>query len=73
MKQLVADLTAAGPYKNPVTENVRRKAIRLTGAIEELLTAAEKCLREGTEWTAKDQAKSKKVKDAITEWHKLLR
>jgi hypothetical protein len=73
MKQLVADLTTAGPYKDRRAEIARRRALRLTQAIEELLTAAEKRLREGTEWTAEDQAKTEKVKAALTEWHKPLR
>jgi hypothetical protein len=64
IKQLGADLTAAGPYKNRRAENARRKALRFAEAIEDLLTTAEKRLREGEEWTAEDQAKSQKVKDA---------
>jgi rhomboid protease GluP len=73
MKQLVADLTAAGPYKDQTTENARQKALKFAEAIEDLLTTAEKRLREGTPWTAEDQAKNQKMDDASKEWHKLLR
>jgi membrane associated rhomboid family serine protease len=73
IKQLAADLTAAGPYKNRVAENARRKALALTEAVEDLLTTAETRLREGEEWTAADQTKSEKVKEAVTEWRKLLK
>jgi hypothetical protein len=73
MKQLVADLTAAGPYKDQVTENARQKALHFTEAIEDLLTRAEKRLREGTPWTAEDQAKNQKMNEASKEWRKLLR
>jgi cell division protein FtsN len=73
IKRLVADLTAAGPYENQVAENARQKALGFAEAIEELLTTAEKRLREGTEWTAEDQTKSQKVKDAAKVWRKLLK
>ncbi len=73
IKQLAADLTAAGPYRNRVAETARQKALRFAEAIEDLLTTAEKRLREGTEWTASDEEQNQKVKDAATEWRKLLR
>jgi rhomboid protease GluP len=73
IKKLAADLTAAGPYKDEATENARQRALRFAEALDDLLTTAEKRLREGTEWTAEDQAKNRKVDDAAKEWRKLLR
>ncbi len=73
IKQLAADLTAAGPYKNRDAENARRKALVLAEAVEDLLTTAEKRMREGEEWTTEDQTKNQKVKEALMEWRKLLR
>jgi rhomboid protease GluP len=73
IKKLADDLTAAGPYKEDRTENARQKGLLFAEALDDLLTTAEKRLREGTEWTEEDQAKNKKVAEAATEWRKLLR
>jgi membrane associated rhomboid family serine protease len=73
MKQLAADLAKAGPYQDPKVETARRKGLRLAEALEDLLTTAEKRLREGEEWTKEDQSKSQQVDEAIKEWRNLLK
>ena len=72
IKQLAADLAAAGPYRDPVTKNAQQEALHFTEALNDLLTTAEKRLREGEEWTADDEAKFQKVNAAATKWRKLL-
>jgi rhomboid protease GluP len=73
IKKLADELTAAGPYKDEQIENARQEALRFTEALVDLLATAEKRLREGSEWTADDQAKKRKVDNAAKEWRKLLR
>ena len=73
VKQLAADLSAVGPYKDAVTENARKTAIQFVQSLNDLLTTAEKRLREGEEWTDEDQSKVQKVKDAADAWFKLLK
>ena len=73
IKQLGGDLAAAGPFKDELAENERRTAIQFVQALDDLLTTAEKRLREGTEWTNDDQALMQKVKDAAEAWYKVKR
>jgi len=73
IKKLAADLFAAGPYKDEAVENARKTAIQFVQSLNDLLTTAEKRLREGEEWTDADQSKVQKVKDAADAWFKLLK
>ena len=70
VKQLAADLSAAGPCKDEVTENARKTAIQFVQSLNDLLTTAEKRLREGEAWTDADQSKVQKVIDAHNAWYK---
>ena len=73
MKQLNDDLTAHGPCKDALAESARQAAIRYAQASAELLLRAEKCLREGTDWTDQDQSLIQKCQDACDAWRKLLK
>ena len=73
IKQLAADLSAAGPYKDEFVENARKTAIQYVQSLNDLLTTAEKRFREGEEWTDADQSKVQKVKEAADAWFKLLK
>ncbi len=58
VKQLAADLSAAGPYKDERTENARKTALQFVETLNDLLTTAEKRLREGAEWTDEEPGKN---------------
>ncbi len=73
IKQLAADLSAAGPYKDEFVENARKTAIQFVETLNDLLTTAEKRLREGAAWTDADQSKTQQVKEAADAWYKLLK
>ena len=73
IKQLAADLAKAGPYKNRWPKPRDKKGYNWRKTVEQLLATAERCLREGTAWTAKDQEKSQQVDAAVKAWRKLLR
>jgi len=71
IKQLEVDLAKAGPDNGEKTENRRQAALRLAAALDDLLTTAEKRLREGEEWTREDEVKAGAVKTAYGAWKDL--
>jgi membrane associated rhomboid family serine protease len=69
---LAEALSGAGPYRDADVEEARLAARDYVAAQVHLFKLAEKCLREGDKWTAKDEEQADKVAKLRQEWKKLL-
>jgi hypothetical protein len=76
LEEALGILTKAGPYRTELVENARNACKDYTEQQVRLFELYERCLREGENWSEKDEQDLKqqdqRVKDAHDRWHKFL-